>query len=75
MAEALGRLQVEYFDGTNWIAFTSSGNSLVLELEITDTLYNPQVARFKVADLKDNGIFAASSTNSVLKEFMNIRNI
>ena len=73
MAEALGRLQVEYFDGTNWIAFTSSGNSLVLELEITDTLYNPQVARFKVADLKDNGIFAASSTNSVLKEFMNIR--
>jgi hypothetical protein len=73
MAEATGRLQVEYFDGSNWIALVSSGNSLILELEITDTLFNPQTARIKVADLKNNGIFAASSTNSVLKEFMNIR--
>jgi len=73
MAEAPGRLQVEYFDGSNWIALTTSGNSLVLELEINDTLFNPQMARIKVADLKNNGIFAASATNSVLKEFMNIR--
>jgi len=73
MAETPGRLQVEYFDGSNWVALTSNGNSLVLELEIIDTLYNPQTATFKIADLKNNGIFAASSTNSVLKEFMNIR--
>ena len=73
MAEKPGRLVVEYFNGSNWIALASSGNSLLLELEIDDTLFNPQVARLKVADLKDNGIFAASSTNSVFKEFMNIR--
>ena len=73
MAEKPGRLEVQYFDGSNWVALTSSGSSLVLDLEIDDTIYNPQVARFRVADLKNNGIFAASSTNSVLKEFMNIR--
>jgi hypothetical protein len=73
MAETPGRLQVEYFDGSNWVALVTNGNSLILELEITDTLYSPQTARFKVADLKNNGIFAASATNSVLKEFMNIR--
>ena len=73
MAEKPGRLEVQYFDGSNWVALTSSSQSLVLDLEIEDTLYSPQTARFRVADLKDNGIFQDSSTNAVLKEFMNIR--
>jgi hypothetical protein len=73
MAEKPGRLEVQYFDGSNWVALTSSSQSLVLDLEIEDTLYSPQTARFRVADLKDNGIFQDSSTNNVLKEFMNIR--
>ena len=73
MSEVPSRLEVQYDNGSNWTAFTTSGNSLLLELEIDDTLYQPQVAKFKIADLKDNGPFAASSTNSVLKEFMNIR--
>ena len=73
MSEVPSRLEVQYDNGSNWTAFTTSGNSLLLELEIDDTLYQPQVAKFKIADVKDNGSFAASSTNSVLKEFMNIR--
>ena len=73
MAESTGRLEVQYFDGSNWVSLTESGNSLLLELEIDDKLYNPQQAKLRVSDVKDNGIFDASSTNSVLKEFMNIR--
>jgi len=67
------RLEIEYWDTSNWIPFTTGGNSLTLSLEIDEKLYQPTVMRFKVADLKDNGPFAASSTNSVLKEFMPIR--
>jgi hypothetical protein len=70
---APARLVVEYDNGSVWVPFTTNGNSLLLELEIDDTLYNPQMAKFSIADLKNNGPFAASATNSVLTEFMNIR--
>ncbi len=40
MAESTGRLEVQYFDGSNWVSLTESGNSLLLELEIDDKLYN-----------------------------------
>jgi len=67
------RLQIEYWSGSVWTPFVDGSTSLLLSLHIDEHIYEPAVARFKVADIQDNGPFASSSTESVLKEFMDIR--